>query len=242
MRLLFVVAFLQVFSLQNCFAFDEDQENNITHNQTLAPSTPLKRPTREDIFSPLTNLENKLSPVRNAIAIERTIRGPLSPESIGRIYEKTAPEFLTTEMYLDPSILDLEKSIERMSVGLNPITYDGQETDVHHPTQTPRRKILIPKKVHQSKDRYIVTKKDPLSEEVTVVATRLTKQRGKEIIKESEVKALEKGENVEFHLIGNVLHPAVGPSRIDRAAFKTERQTILKNLAKKLTSLKPGCR
>ncbi|MDK3155636.1 hypothetical protein QPK87_03440 [Kamptonema cortianum] len=135
------------FSLQNCFALlDEDQENNITHNQTLAPSTPLKGPTKEDIFSPLTNLENKLSPVRNAIAIKKTIRGPLSPESIGRIYEEIAPEFLTTEMYLDPSILDLEKSIERMRVGLNPITYDGQETDVHHPTQTAKEKNPYTKK------------------------------------------------------------------------------------------------
>lgn len=235
-RLLFIVAFLQVFSLQNSFAFDEDQENNIPHNQTLAPSTPLKYPQKESIFSPLTALENKFSPVRSALAIQKTILGSVSPESIGRIYEKIAPELLTPEIYLDTTILDLEKSLERMNLGLNPITYDGQKTEVHHIAQTPRRKILLPKGLHRSRDRYIVTKKNLLSGEVTVIATRLTRQEAEEIIKESETQLVEE-DRAEFYLIGNILHPAKGPSRIDREAFNTERQHILKEAAKKLSSL-----
>lgn len=239
-RSLFIVAFLQVFSLQNCFAFlDEDQENNIPCNKATTPSTPLPKQQKKSIFSPLTDLDNKFSPVRNALAIEKTIRGSVSPGSIGKIYEENAPEFLTTGMYFDPSILDLETSLERMSLGLNPLTYRGEETQVHHVTQTPTKQALLPKGLHRSRDRYIITKQDLLSEEVTVVATRLTKQRAKEIIKESEAQALEKGENVKFHLIGNILHPATGPSRIDREAFHAERQRTLKDVAKKrLSSLK----
>ncbi|MBX9621176.1 MAG: hypothetical protein K2X28_03965 [Alphaproteobacteria bacterium] len=236
-RLLFFVAFLQVFSLQTCFAFlKEDQENKIPHT----PSTPLKRPPEKSIFSPLTILENKFSPVRKELAIKKTLYGSVSPKSMERVYRDFAPEFLisgSTGMYLDPSILNLEKSLELMSLGHNPTTYDNQKTEVHHLLQTPRRKILLPKKLHRSRNRYIVTKQDLLSEEVTVVATRLTKQRGKEIIKESEAEALEKEESVKFHLIGNILHPAKGPSRINRAAFKTERQNIFKETAKKLSLL-----
>lgn len=230
-RLLFVVAFLQVFSLQACFAFlEEDQENKIPHT----PSTPLKRPPEKSIFSPLTILENKFSPVRSALAIKKTLHGSVSPGSIGKIYEDIAPELLRPETYLDPTILDLEKSLELMRLGHNPITYDGQKTEVHHLAQTPRRKILLPKGLHRSRNRYIVTKKNLLSGEVTVVATRLSRQEAEEIIKASEAETLEKGENVKFHLIGNILHPAAGPSRINRKKFNIERQEMLKEAAENL--------
>jgi hypothetical protein len=228
MRLFFVVAFLQVFSLQSSFAFDADKENE------EIPSTPPQKAQRKSVVSPLTSLENDLSPVRNALAIKKTIRGHVSPESIEKIYKKFAPKFLTSEMFYDPDILDLETSIERMSLGLNPLTYRGEETEVHHLKQTPTKQALLPKGLHRSRNRYIVTKQDLLSGEVSIVATRLTKHKANEIIKESEIQALEIGENVKFYRIGNVLHPATGPSRIDRKAFNIERQKILKKVAKVL--------
>ena len=238
-RSLFIVAFLQIFSLQNCFALlDEDQENNIPCNKATAPSTPLQSPSKKSMFSPLTDLDNKFSPVRNALALEKTLYNSVSPGSIERIYKENAPEFLTPGMYYDSRILDLETSLERMSLGLNPLTYRGEETEVHHLKQTPTRQALLPKRLHRSRDRYIVTKQDLLSGEASVVATRLTKQRAEEIIKEFEAQALENEEDVKFHLIGNILHPATGPSRIDREAFHAERQRTLKDLAKRLSSVK----
>lgn len=233
-RLLFIAAFLQFFSIQNSFALDEDKENNVLPNKVAAPSTPLQSHSKKGVLSPLTILENKFSPVRNALAIKKTLYGSVSPESIGRIYEEMAPEFLTTEMYLDPSILDLKESIQRMSSGLNPLTYRGEETEVHHLKQTPTKQALLPKGLHRSWDRYIVTRQDLISGEVTVVVTRLTKKKAQKIIKKSKLEAREKGENVKFYLIGNILHPATGPSRIDRSAFHAERQKTLKSIAKKL--------
>ncbi|MBX9785848.1 MAG: hypothetical protein K2Y08_00775 [Alphaproteobacteria bacterium] len=228
MRLLFVVAFLQICFLQNSFALDADKENE------EKPSMLPQKSKRKSVVSPLSKLENDLSPVRSALAMKKTIHGHVSPKSIEEIYKKFAPKFLTSGMFYDPDILDLETSIERMSLGLNPLTYRGEETEVHHLKQTPTRQALLPKGLHRGRDRYIVTRQDLQSEEVTVVATRLTKQKAKEIIKESEAQALEKGECVKFHLIGNILHPALGPSQIDREAFKSERQKTLKKVAKVL--------
>lgn len=259
-RLLFVFAFLQVFSLQNCFALlDENQEDSISNNQATGPSTPLRSPPEESIFSPLatsipftplkspieegissplTELERRLSLIRGELARLITIDGSVSPASIGKVWEEKAPELL--EEICNPSMLDPNTSIERTSQGLNPDTYDGQPTDIHHVAKTPRRKILITRAQHQGKNRDIVTKKDLESGEVTIVATRLPKQKALEIKKESEARALENGENVEFYRIKNALHPKTGPSRINRPEFKREKRGILKDLSKKLTSLQLG--
>ncbi|MBL8677017.1 MAG: hypothetical protein JNJ47_06325 [Alphaproteobacteria bacterium] len=145
MRLLFSIAFLQFFSLENSFAFDEDKENNIPHNQALAPSTPPQSPTKKSISSPLTALDNKFSPIRNALAIQKTLHGSVSPEKIEKVYKEIAPELLTPEIYYDASILDPKTSIERMELGLNPLTYRGKETEVHHLKQTPTKQALLPK-------------------------------------------------------------------------------------------------
>ena len=302
MRLLFVVAFLQVFSLQNSFAlFDEDQGNNIPHNQALTPSTPLKSPPKEWIFSPLTTptpftplrssskkgifspltipspstpfqsltqesifsplttplpstplpntpkksilsplsaLEGILDKIRDELALLATKHDSVSPGTIGRVWEDIAPELV--EKICDPRILDPNTSIERTSQGLNPDTYDGQPTHIHHVAKTPRRKALITKDQHQGKDRDILTKKNLITGEATIVAKRLSKQRAEEIKKELEAQALDNGENVEFRRIGNALHPKTGPSRINRSEFRIEKRTILKDLSEKLTLLQLG--
>lgn len=252
MRLLFVVAFLQVFSLQNCFAlFDEDQalstplrsptqESIFSPLTTPAPSTPLQSPPEESIFSPTTNLKDQLSPIFGALAVKST-EGPVSRKDMKEIYRKYGFQFLTG-LWLDIDLIDLEKSIKLMRRGRNPVTRKGKKLVAHHVTLTPTHLALFPEDIHQGKDQYIVTKKDRLSGKASVVATRLTKQRAEEIKKECEAQALANGENVEFHRKGNLLHAAKGegPSQINRVKFNVERERIFKDLSKKLDSLQLG--
>lgn len=236
-RLFFLVAFLQVFSLQNSFAFDVDKENEAENKnpkrKAKEPSTPPSKRQKKDKNSPLKLLEDAFSPIRRALAIEKT-KGHVSRKKMKEIYETYGSQFLTPEMWYDLKILDPETSVERMSKGLNPLTYRGEETEVHHVTQTPTKQALLPKGLHRSKNRYIVTKKDLESGEVTIIATRLTRLKAEDIIKESTAKTLKNGENVKFYRIGNVLHPASGPSKIDRVAFKKEKHNTLTGVAKRL--------
>ena len=202
-RLLFLVAFLQVFSLQNSFAFDVDKEN-------LSPP-----------HSPYSKLDNALSPVRNALALQLVDKGSVSPNSIKETYQKYAPELIKNPLWFDLPLFDKEKSLPNMQEGKSGTSYKGDRMDVHHLYQTDDSPLAyLPKSIHYSTDRYIVVNKHKKS----IFRTRLTRDEAFDLVETS----------VENVAVGNILHPYKGHSLINRSKFNTKRRATTKQVAKKL--------
>jgi len=205
-RLFFLVAFLQVFSFQNSFAFDVDKEN-------LTPPP-----------SPYSKLDDALSPVRNALALQLVNKGSVSPKSIEKTYKQYAPELIAEPLFCDPLIFDLEMSLSKMQEGKSGTSYKGERMDLHHVCQTDDGPLAyLPQSIHYSTDRYIVV--NELKKKV--VKTRLTRDEALDLAKTSK-------ENV---VVSNILHPYKGDSLINRAKFNNKRRATTKEVAKKLKEI-----
>jgi hypothetical protein len=164
-RLFFLVAFLQVFSLQNSFAFDDDKEN-------LSPP-----------LSPYSKLDRDLSPVRNALALQLVDNGSVSPDSIEKTYKQYAPELIAEPLFYDPLLFDLEISLSKMQEGKSGTSYKEERMDLHHVYQTDDGPLAyLPKSIHYSTDRYIVVNKIKKS----IVRTRLTRDEAFDLVEADE--------------------------------------------------------
>lgn len=164
-RLFFLAAFLQVLSLQNSFAFDDDKEN-------LSPP-----------LSPYSELDRDLSPVRNALALQLVDKGSVSPHSIQKTYQKYAPELITESLFYDPLLFDLEMSLSKMQEGKSGKSYKGERMDLHHLYQTDDGPLAyLPQSLHYSTDRYIVVNKP----KKRIVRTRLTRDEAFDLVETSK--------------------------------------------------------
>jgi hypothetical protein len=253
---LFIVAFLQVFFLQNSFALlDEDQENE---NPSVIPSkkssipakrlnskgkalqkTPLKRGSKASAadspgttenpssLSPYSRLNEELSPVRNVFACLLVENGSVSPNSIKETYEKYAPGLTKKRVWVDTQLFDKEKSLPKMKKGKSGVSCKGHVMHLHHHGQT-KDSVLIcmPDIIHFSKNCYIVVEKQLKLQKTKIVRTRLTRKEAHDLAKTSE----------NYVVVGNVLHPyRNGRSLINRTKFSAKRRSINKKIAKKIS-------
>lgn len=207
-RLLFIVAFLQVFFLQNSFAFDEDKEN--------------KNPP----LSPQSKLDKTLSPVRRKLALKRAIRGSVSPRSIRKAYEEFAPDLIKDPVWFDPLLFNKDESLPKMEQGKSGVSYNGELMELHHLFQTDDSPVAyFPKSIHRSLGaRYIVVKKALKPQKAKIVKTRLTRKEAHNLQKTSPLYVVE----------SNSLHPYGGESLINRNSFNSRRRYIAKKVARKL--------
>ena len=207
-RLFFLVAFLQVFSLQNSFAFDVDKENKNPHPP----------------ISPYSKLDNVLSPVRNALALQLVDKGSVSPDSIEKTYKQYAPELIAEPLFYDPPLFDLGKSLPNMQAGKSGRSYTGECMEVHHLFQTDDSPLAyLPWSLHRCIDRNIVV--DESKKEI--VGRRLTREEAYTLARTSKTNVV----------VSNILHPYKGDSLINRAKFNNKRRATTKKVAKKLKEI-----
>ena len=205
-RLFFLVAFLQVFSLQNSFAFDVDKEN-------LSPPQ-----------SPYSKLDDDLSPVRNALALQLVDKGSVSPHSIEKTYKHYAPELIAEPLFYDSLLFDLEISLPKMQEGKSGTSYKGERMELNHIFQTDDSSLAyLPWSLHRCIDRNIVV--DAGKKEI--VGTRLTRDEAFNLAKTSKTNVI----------VSNILHPHKGPSLINRSKFNNKRRATTKKVAQKLKEL-----